>query len=598
MFVLNIGEDMKIILQYLKPFYKRMSVGFGIKVTGTIVELFLPYILSHILKNVVVTQSVKQIVFWGGLMILCAGTACLFNVIANRMASRVARDFSEGMRKDLFAKMLRLSAAQTDSFTIPSLESRITTDTYNVHHFVGMMQRMGVRAPILLLGGTVITLIMDWYLALVMLVTLPFIVGIIFFISRKGVPLYTKVQQSVDRMIRVVREDVQGIRVIKALSKADYEHRRYDEVNQALVEDEKRAGTIMGSVNPLMTLLMNMGIIAVITLSASRVANLQSDPETVIAFMQYFTLISMAMMTMSRIFVMFTKSAASAKRIAEVMDTPEDLVVEHKVKYPDMQTEAHIVFDKVDFAYGGDEQTKQPGTEQSRGSSHMDLENISLQLPKGGTLGIIGATGSGKSTLVKLLLRFYDVTRGAIYINGRDIRTIPEEEFCRMFGTAMQYDFLYADTIKENIRFGRELSCEQIEQAAKVAQAHEFITGFAEGYEHMLSSKATNISGGQKQRLLIARAIAAKPEILILDDSSSALDYKTDANLRQALAEHLRDTTIVTVAQRVSSIKNSDLILVLEEGRIIGKGTHEELLKSCQEYKEISDSQMGGAFDE
>lgn len=574
---------MKIILNYLKPFYKRMSVGLCIKVTGTIVELFLPYILSHILKNVVVTQSIRQIVFWGGLMILCAATACLFNVTANRMAARVARDCSEQVRKDLFAKMLRLSAAQTDRFTIPSLESRITTDTYNVHNFIGMMQRMGVRAPILLLGGTVITLIMDWYLALVMLASLPFIFAIIYFISRKGIPLYTKVQQSVDKMIRVVREDVQGIRVIKALSKTDYEHRRYDEVNKNLVEDEKRAGIIMGSVNPLMTLLMNLGIIMVITLSATRVANHQSDPETVIAFMQYFTLISMAMMTMSRIFVMFTKSAASAKRIQEVMETPEDLVVESAQKYPGKETEAHVVFEKVSFSYLG---------------KRNNIEDISLALPKGGTLGIIGATGSGKSTLVKLLLRFYDVSEGAIYIGGRDIRTIPTEEFCGMFGTAMQYDFLYADTIEENIRFGRDLTHEQIERAAKVAQAHEFITGFAEGYGHMLSSKATNISGGQKQRLLIARAIAANPQILILDDSSSALDYKTDANLRQALAAHLQDTTIVTVAQRVSSIKNSDLILVLDEGRIIGQGTHEELLASCQEYREISDSQMGGAFDE
>ena len=574
---------MRFILKYLKPFVKRMSVGFGIKVTGTVVELFLPYILSHILKNVVVTQNIQSIVYWGMLMMLCAGTACLFNITANRMAAKVARDFSERMRKDLFAKMLRLSAAQTDRFTIPSLESRITTDTYNVHNFVSMMQRMGVRAPILLLGGTVITLVMDWYLALVMLAALPFIFGIIYFISRKGVPLYTKVQQSVDKMVRVVREDVQGIRVIKALSKTDYEHRRYDKVNQVLVADEKRAGTIMGSVNPLMTLLMNMGIIMVISLSASRVAGCKSDPETVIAFMQYFTLISMAMMSMSRIFVMFTKSAASANRIAEVMNTPEDLVVESEEKYPRRQTQSHILFHKVSFSYLG---------------KRNNLEDISLELPEGGSLGIIGATGSGKSTLVKLLLRFYDVSNGSIYIGGRDIRTIPTEEFCNMFGTAMQYDFLYADTIYENIRFGRDLSREQVEQAAKIAQAHDFITAFADGYEHMLSSKATNISGGQKQRILIARALAANPEILILDDSSSALDYKTDANLRQALSTYKKDITIVTVAQRVSSIKNCDLILVLEDGRIIGKGTHEELLEQCEEYREISDSQMGGAFVE
>lgn len=587
-----------------------------IKVTGTIVELFLPYILSHILKNVVVTGEVKYIVFWGLLMISCAGTACLFNVIANRMASKVARDFSERVRMDLFAKMLHLSAAQTDRFTIPSLESRITTDTYNVHHFVGMMQRMGVRAPILLIGGTVITLIMDRYLALVMLGMLPFIFGIIYLISRKGVPLYSKVQQSVDKMIRVVREDVQGIRVIKALSKTDYEHRRYDGVNRALVEDEKHAGIIMSSVNPLMTLLMNLGITTVITLSAFRVANHQSNPETVIAFMQYFTLISMAMMTMSRIFVMFTKSAASAKRIAEVLETPEDLVVESEERYPEKETQAHVVFDKVSFAYRkhekmscdkvasesvirvSDVESGFVAGETDEIDTHMDLTNINLSIPKGSTLGIIGATGSGKSTLVKLLLRFYDVTEGAIYIDGRDIRTIPKEERCNMFGSAMQYDFLYADTIAENIRLGRDLTREQIEQAAKIAQAHEFITGFEEGYEHMLSSKGTNISGGQKQRLLIARAIASKPRILILDDSSSALDYRTDAKLRQSLAEGLKDTTIVTVAQRVSSIKNSDLILVLEDGRIIGKGTHEELLEGCEEYREISDSQMGGVFDE
>lgn len=593
---------MKTILKYLKPFYKRMSFGFCIKVIGTLVELFLPYILSHILKDVVVTQSIPQIVYWGGLMILCAATACLFNVTANRMASKVARDFSENVRKDLFDKMLRLSAAQTDRFTIPSLESRITTDTYNVHHFVAMMQRMGVRAPILLLGGTVITMIMDWYLSLVMLAALPIIFGIIYFISRKGVPLYSKVQKSVDKMIRVVREDVQGIRVIKALSKTDYEHRRYDKVNTDLVADEKRAGIIMGSVNPLMTLLMNMGIIAVVALSANRVAGRQSDPETVIAFMQYFTLISMAMMTMSRIFVMFTKSAASAKRIAEVMDEPEDLTVAREGDYPPCNTLAHILFEKVSFTYARYTQKEQDTMSaivaEDKSGQYMDLEDISFQLMKGGTLGIIGATGSGKSTLVKLLLRFYDVTSGGIYINGRNIRTIPREEFCGMFGTAMQYDFLYADTIEENIRFGRDLTREQIERAAKIAQAHDFIMGFADGYGHMLSAKGTNISGGQKQRILIARAIAANPEILILDDSSSALDYKTDASLRQALAEHMKDTTIVTVAQRVSTLKDCDLILVLEEGRIIGKGTHEELMATCLEYREISDSQMGGAFVE
>lgn len=572
---------MRMIFRYLKPFRVRMAVGFCIKVTGTVVELLLPFILSHILKNVVVLQSVSAILLWGGLMVACALVACLCNIVANRMAARVSSDFSRQMRKDLFARTLYLSAAQTDKFTIPSLESRITTDTYHVHHFIGMMQRMGVRAPILLIGGVAITLFMDPYLALVMIAMLPIIFVTVYLISRKGVPLYAKVQTSVDNMIRVVREDVQGIRVIKALSKNDYENRRYDDVNRALVNDEKHAGTVMGVVNPIMTLFMNCGITAVVAMSASRVAGHRSDPETVIAFMQYFTLISMAMMSVSRIFVMYTKCAASARRIAEVMDTPVDLSVQKASAIePDGKK---IVFDHVSFSYTG---------------GHNHLKDVDFSLPHGGSLGIIGATGSGKSTLIRLLLRFYDVTRGQILIDGRDVRSIERDELSSIFGVALQNDFLYADTVEENIRFGRDLDFEAIRRAAKIAQADDFITSFADGYGHMLAQKGTNLSGGQKQRLLIARAIAGTPEILILDDSSSALDYKTDANLRAALREELADTTVVTVAQRVSSVKDCDLILVLEQGCVIGKGTHDELMRDCTVYREISDSQMGGAFVE
>ena len=574
---------MKIMLRYLKPFYGRMSIGLIIKITGTLVELLLPYILSHILKNVVVTQEVSEVVKWGGLMILCAAVACALNIIANRMAAKVSRNFSEKVRHDLFSRTLRLSAAQTDKFTIPSLESRITTDTYNLHHFVGMMQRMGVRAPILLVGGLAITLLMDAYLALVMIAVLPFIFVTVFFISRKGVPLYARVQDSVDRMVRVVREDTQGIRVIKALSKTEYEHRRYDKVNKELSHDERHAGTIMSAANPVMTLLMNAGITAVVALSAARVANHTSDPETVIAFMQYFTLISMAMMSVSRIFVMYTKSSASARRIAEVIEAPEELNVQSELELPPVKNNALIEFDRVTFSYRG---------------KHPNLENVSFSLKKGESLGIIGATGSGKTTLIRLLLRFYDVSEGAVRINGRDIRTIPKDELYAMFGIALQHDFLYADTVAENINLGRGLSLTEIANAARIAQAEDFILAFPDGYGHMLSQKATNISGGQKQRLLISRAIAAKPEILVLDDSSSALDYKTDANLRRALKENLTETTVVTVAQRVSSVKDCDLILVLDDGKVIGAGKHEELLEACLPYREISESQMGGAIVE
>ena len=574
---------MRLLIKYLNPFVPRMLLGLVIKIGGTMAELLLPMILSYVLKEVVALQDVFAILRWGGLMILCAAAAVVMNITANRMATRVSCSFSRAVRHDLFQRTLTLSAAQTDRFTIPSLESRITTDTYNVHQFVGMMQRMGIRAPILLVGGVCITLFMDASLAMIMLATMPVVFCLIFFISRKGVPMFSKVQTSVDNMIRVVREDTQGIRVIKALSKQDYEHRRYDEVNRALVRDEIRARTIMSMMHPVMNILMNCGIVAVVALAAVRVNVGTSDPETVIAFMQYFTQISMALMTVTRMFTAYTKSAASAQRIAEVLETPEDLSVRPESEFPRKDTDAHIEFDDVCFSFLG---------------RKNNLDHVSFSLPRGGSLGIIGATGSGKSTLVKLLLRFYDVNSGAVRINGRDVRTIPKAELYAMFGTAMQFDFLYADTIEENIKFGRELTHEQVEQAAVTAQAHNFITGFADGYGHLLAQKGTNISGGQKQRLLIARAVATDPDILVLDDSSSALDYKTDAALRQALAQRMKDTTVVTVAQRVSSIKNCDLILVLDDGKVIGAGDHEHLLATCPEYAEISESQMGGAFVE
>lgn len=570
---------MKLIFSYISSYKLRMSLGFSIKVIGTLAELFIPYLLSYILEKVIIKQQISEIVFYGILMVICAIIASLGNIIANRMAARVTRDFSRKLRRDLFSKTLYLSARDVDGFTIPSLESRITSDTYNIQNFIGMMQRMGVRAPIMLVGGVIITMFMDKALSLVMIATMPFIFITVFTISRKGVPLYTDVQKSVDSMIRVVREDAQGIRVIKALSKNEYENKRYDKVNYMLTKKESKAGIIMGSVNPIMTLLMNLGIAGVVALAAFRVNNGTSATASVIAFMQYFTLISMSMMAISRMFVMYTKCAASAGRIAEVINTPDKFFVTEDNSQED--SEKYISFENVSFSYLG----KKP-----------NLENITLSVKKGGSLGVIGATGSGKTTFIKLLLRFYDSDSGVIKINGRNITSYTREELTSFFGVALQNDFIYADTIMENIRFGRDISDEDLFRAARIAQADEFITGFSDGYNHKLSAKGTNISGGQRQRILIARAIAGNPKILILDDSSSALDYKTDAALRQAINSEMNESTVITVAQRVSSVKNSDLIIVLDHGKIIGMGKHEDLLENCTEYKEISDSQMGGAI--
>ena len=574
---------MKMLLRYMSPYKWKTIISFAIRIIGILSELALPYVLSHILKNVIESQRVSLVLFWGCIMILCAAISFVSNLTANRIVAGVARNVSENLRHDLFSKTIRLSAKCTDRFTIASLESRVTTDTYHIHNFIRLVQIIGIRAPLLLIGGIVITMSMDAFLSSVMLIIMPVMFLVVYIIMKRGIPLYTKVQNAVDNMVRVVREDTQGIRVIKALSKDEYEHKRFDKVNSELVKEEVKANVIMSATNPIMTLSMNLGMAAVVALSATRIANYQSDPETIIVFMQYFTQISMSMMMLTRLFVMSSKCSASAKRIDEVLQCEDELKEASTDEYPVVDTDVFVEFDNVTFSYEG----KKP-----------DVENISFKLYKGQSLGIIGATGSGKSTIIKLLLRFYDVDSGSIRINGKDIRTIERKNLYSMFGTAMQNDFLYADTIEENISFGRNIDIETIREAAKIAQADDFISAFPDGYSHVLAQKGTNVSGGQKQRILITRALAGNPQILVLDDSSSALDYKTEAALRRALNEKMKGTTTVNVAQRVSAVMGCDLILVIDEGKIIGKGTHEQLINSCVEYKEISDSQMGGAFVE
>lgn len=573
---------MKLIFHYLRAYRLRVALGILIKTAATVSELLLPLILSHILYNVL-TRTVFDIVFWGGVMIVCSLAAWGFNIIANRIAAKVSAEFAETLRQELFQSALRLSAEQTDAFSIPSLEARITTDTYNVHQFVNMIQRLGVRSPVMLIGGIGITLLMDAKLACVMLALIPLIGGVITLIRFRGIPLYNRIQGSTDSMITVVREDTQGMRVIRALSKTAYEHRRFSERNRALVADELRAGVVMSSIHPIMNAFMNLGSIAVLALGARYVSRGVSDAETILAFLQYFTLISNAMMSVTRFFVMYSKSAASAERISAVFRAAPQLEKKDNVTYPPKKTDALIVFDHVSFSYNG---------------VRNDVDDISFSVGHGEHIGIIGATGAGKSTLLRLLLRFYDVTGGAVYIDGEDIRTMEKERLCAMFGSALQQDFLYADTVLENIRFGRELPEADIRAAAETAQADGFVSAFPGGYFHRLAPQGANLSGGQKQRLLIARALAGKPKILLLDDSFSALDYQTDAAVRAGLAERLSGTTVLTVAQRISSVRNCDRILVLDEGKLIGCGTHTELLAACPAYRELHDSQTGGDFVE
>ncbi len=568
---------MKFLIRYIKPHLPMMSLGLVIKVVGTLMDLVIPYILEHIIDVVVPAGVAKHIIFWGLLMIVCAVIGLTGNIVANRMASAVARDTTRDVRHDLFHRISYLSPKQIDEITIPTLETRLTSDTYNIHHMVGMMQRLGVRAPILLIGGMIVTFRMEPVLSLVLLSVLPFITLAVFYVSKKGIPLFRKLQQKTDDMVGIVRENAQGIRVIKALSKTSYESEKFDRHNRDVSAVELHSGKVMAVTNPLMSAFLNIGMAFVILVGAYRVNGGQTEPGMIIAFMSYFTLILNAMLAITRMFTLFSKGAASSARIAEVIAVPYDLTVSDDKTKED--TDSYIEFRNVSFSYNGKKDT---------------VSDISFTLKRGQTLGIIGATGSGKSTLIQLLLRFYDIDQGKILVDGRNVRSLTPEELRGKIGTVLQNDFIYAGTLLDNIDFGRNLTEEDARRAADPAQATEFIDALDDGYEHLLHTKGTNLSGGQKQRVLISRALAGNPDILILDDSSSALDYRTDAKLRAALRKQFADTTKIIVAQRVSSIAHADRILVLDNGRIVGDGNHESLLSSCEIYREISQSQIGG----
>ena len=567
---------MRRLLDFVRPHYARMAVGLAIKFVGTIMELFLPWILSYMIDEVIPAGQMGHIFLWGGAMILCSVICVVGNISANRKASAVARDVTRSVRHELFAKISYLSSAQIDKVTVPSLVSRLTTDTYNVHHLIGMVQRMGVRAPILLLGGLIVTLTLDVPLTMILALVIPLIGVAVISISKKGVPMFRALQTKIDVLVRVIRENVTGARVIKALSMNDYEVRRFSTENQTLSSDSVKANLVMGLSNPAMTILLNLGLVGVIVLGAYRVNGAQMEVGKIVAFLSYFTLIANAMMGVSRMFVMFSRSTASADRIAEVLDMEAELTVSESEA---AENGWHVEFEDVTFSYN-----KRMPT----------LQNISFKLRQGESLGIIGATGSGKSTIVNLLMRFYDVDEGTVRINGRDVRSIPDEELHTMFGVAFQNDAIFSDSVRENIDMGRGLTDEEIENAIKNAQAAPFISELRDGLSEHLNAKGTNLSGGQRQRLLIARALAGHPQILVLDDSSSALDYKTDANLRVALNRNYDDVTTIMIASRISSIMNCTQIIVLDEGRVIGQGTHEELMQNCQVYREIADTQMGG----
>ena len=599
----------QIIMKYLKPYFPRMGVGFLVKFTGTIMDLCIPYILAYIIDTVILSRDRRLIFGWGALMIVCSLLAVSFNIIANRMASRVSADATEQIRHDLFSRIMHLSNAQTDFYTKPSLISRMTSDTYNLHQMLGRIQRLGVRAPILLIGGICVTFTLDHAMACVLLAVLPLLGFITVYVSRRSIPMFSGLQEANDRFVRMVREDIAGIRVIKALSKTDYETEKFQTVNREVVERERKNGMVMAIINPSMNILLNLGLVGVILVGAYRVNGGTSEVGKILAFTTYFTIILNAMMSISKMFTVLSKAIASGNRIWYVLEAEDDMGILEKygesqdgpetqedpqsqdgpeaqdpesqdgLESQDDPAEQEICFDHVTFSY------------LKKGEAN--IKDLSFRIKKGETLGIIGEIGSGKSTIINLMMRMYDVDEGRILIAGKDVRSYEPSVLKKKFGVVFQNDTIFEDTIAENVTLGREIGSGQLQEALLYARASEFVADREEKESGALNIKGANLSGGQKQRVLIARALAAKPEILILDDSSSALDYRTDAQLRRGIREHFQGTTLVIVAQRVSSIRNADHILVLQDGEPIGYGTHEELMKDCEVYAEISRTQTG-----
>lgn len=570
----------------------RIGLSMTAKLLAAVGELMIPYVLEYMIDWIVPRNELRPVILCGLGMAAIALAVRQINIFANQTAVSVSRDCTQRLRQDLFVRTTHLSGTQTDAFGLPSLISRMTSDSYNIQNFITSIQTVGIRAPITLVGGILITWTMDPVLASILCVMAPILICVVVLVSLRGIPLYDRVQRRLDTMVRVLRENITGVRVVKALSKTDWERRRFQDINDQLTDSDLKAGVVMAIPSPMVQMCLNLGLILVVLVGAHRVDSGAARPGVILAFLTYFNMILQRVMSLNRIFMLLSKASASADRIEQVLSTPDDQPVLPLTPERQTHSGAFLEFDHVSFTHasGVSSDTSAHSEEKQRSKC---LDNISFQLNRGETLGIIGATGAGKTTLLHLLMRFYDAEEGGIYVDGRDVRCYDKAELRQKFGVAFQNDIIFAETLEDNISLGRPLPREEIRRAAQDAMAAGFIQDKPEQYQFRADIKGANLSGGQKQRILIARALASRPEILILDDSASALDYQTDANLRQSLRQNYAGVTSVIVAQRVSSIMGATKILVLEDGRGIGLGTHQELLEHCPTYLDIYRSQMG-----
>ena len=566
---------MKTVLGYLRPYAGRAACGVLIKFSAAVLELILPLLLANVIDVLVPARDLPAIWRTGGLMLVLAFGAAAGNILANRMAARVSMEMTRDLRRDLYHQIQHLPCARADRYSASSLVSRLTNDTYNIHQMFDKIQRGGVRAPMLVLGGLTLTFLLEPVLALVQFCVSLLTFLTIFLVTRRGVPFYGEAQSAVDTVVRILRENAAGVRVIKALASQRREQDRFEQANRRDRAAEERAGRVMALTNPITDLLLNLGLTLVVLVGAVQVNAGAMPAGQIVAFLTYFALIQSATLGIAKVFVRISKGVASARRIRQVLEEPPT----QSLSGADARRPELLGMEGATFSYHGVE---------------PDLADVSCTLQKGQTLGILGPTGSGKTTLVSLLLRLYDADSGVVWVGGQDVRYQTPRAVQDRFGVAFQSQSLIAGTIYENIAFLRDLPRQDVEAAVDTAQAREFVSRLPQGLDTPLELRGTNLSGGQRQRLLIARALAGRPEILVLDNADSALDYQTAARLWAALRRDFPRTTLVIISERVASVRDADCILVLEHGRILASGRHQDLLVSAPRYRKMAELQMGG----
>lgn len=570
---------MKKLLKYLKPYYKEIIIAIVLLVVQAISNLFLPNLNADIINNGIAKGDLSYIIRTGGIMLFFTLLLSVAAIIATYYSSKVAASFGRDLRKEMYYKVLNFSQSEIDKFGTASLITRNTNDVRQVQMLVLMMLNIIIMAPIMAIGGMIMAIKQDVVLSWSIIVIVPVIGIIVFFLLRKAVPLFKVMQIKLDNVNRVMREKLTGVRVIRAFVKDKYEEKRFDDKNQDLTSTTLKVNRLLALGMPLLMLTMNVSSVAIIWFGSIRIDSGFMPIGNLTAFLTYIMEILMAVMMAMVMFIMLPRAEASAERINAVLNT--ELIIkdpEHPIKPKNKNGE--ISFSSVTFSYEGAEAPV--------------LRNISFTAKPGETTAIIGSTGCGKSTLINLIPRFYEVTEGKIEIDGVDIKDMPLNELRNLIGLVPQTAYLFSGTIASNLKFGKEdASDEEIWKALEIAQAKDFVEKLPQKLLTSVDQGGTNFSGGQKQRIAIARAILKHPKIFLFDDSFSALDNRTDANLREALKEITNDTTVIIVSQKVSSILGADQIIVLNDnGSVAGIGKHDELMKTCEVYREIVYSQI------